>query len=247
MPAAGRVPTPERNEMRTKLLIIEDCEEEGDLLQTTFSSPEFLPRLEPTGEKGLECALAWKPNCVILDLGLPGIPGLEVCRLLKKDARTRTIPILILSAHNTKEEIIQGLNSGGDDYLTKPFSIGELLARVQALLRRYPAAQNQDTVLKAGPLTLDLAGRSVYVGKNSVPSLTPKEFDLLEVLVRSAGNVLSRQRFLETIWGYDLSITPRTVDQHVTSLRKKLGPSVAKSIQAVSKVGYCLRLKKDSR
>ncbi len=225
--------------MSVKILAIEDDIKQHELLKSLFSPPDFLTRCEASGEKGLECAFDWQPNLVIQDLGLPGISGLEVCRLLRQDDRTRPIPILVLSARHHKEQIIQALSTGADDYLTKPYAPGELLARVQALLRRYPAAEVQEPVLKFGALTLDHSSRSVSVGKQQVP-LSPKEFDLLEILLRAEGRVLSRQHLLQTVWGYDSAITPRTVDNHISSLRKKLGPAIAGAIHTLFKSGYRL-------
>lgn len=220
-------------------MIVEDDVKQHALLKALFSPPEFLARCEMSGEKGLECAFDWRPNIMILDMGLPGIGGLEVCRLLRNDDRTRSAPILVLSGRHQKEQIIQALNTGVDDYLTKPYAPGELLARVQALLRRYPAPDIQEPVLKFGPLTLNRSSREVFVGKQIV-TLSPKEFDLLEVLMRSEGRVLSRQHLLQTVWGFDSAITPRTVDNHVASLRKKLGPAIAKAIHTLFKSGYRL-------
>lgn len=225
--------------MSIRLLAVDDDDKQRTLLKELFAPPDFLTRCEASGEKGLECAFDWRPNIVILDMGLPGIGGLEVCRLLRNDDRTRAAPIIVLSARQQKEQIIQALNAGVDDYLTKPFAAGELLARVQALLRRYPAAEINEPVLKFGPVTLDRSSREVFVAKKPV-TLSPKEFDLLEVLMRSEGRVLSRQHLLQTVWGFDSVITPRTVDNHVASLRKKLGPAVAKSIHTLFKTGYRL-------
>ncbi len=225
--------------MSIRVLVIEDELKQHELLQSLLGPPEFLLRCERSGEKGIECALDWHPSLVILDLGLPGIGGLEVCRLLRSDDRTRASPILILSGRHHKDQIIDALNTGADDYLTKPYVAGELLARVQALLRRYPVAEIKEPILSFGPLRLEHAERRVFVGDKPV-TLSPKEFDLLEVLLRAQGRLLTRQHLLQTVWGYDIAITPRTVDTHVAALRRKLGPGIAKSIHTLHKFGYRL-------
>lgn len=227
--------------MPHRILIIEDDEELIFILKTLLRGPEYLVHCEGAGAKGIECALAWQPHLVILDLGLPGLGGMEALRIMRRDGRTRLIPVLILSGHACKEDIIAGLNAGADDYLAKPFSKGELVARVAAILRRFPAREEISLeVLRLGPLVLECGTSRVLVHDRPV-DLNPKEFSLLETIMRNQGKVLSRHYLLDTVWGYDVSVTARTVDQHVSMLRKKLGPSFSSALQTLYKKGYCLR------
>jgi len=209
------------------------------------------------GGSALEAARRETPDLVILDLMLPEMDGLEVCRQLRREHNTATIPIMMLTAKGDEIDKVVGLEVGADDYVTKPFGRRELLARVRALLRRadYPTAGNDHTSqetsgevprpsreLVAGPLRIDLAGRRVNCRGQDL-DLQPKQFDLLTYLVRNRGTVLTRDQLLQNVWGYDYVGDTRTVDVHVRWLREKLeeDPANPKLIQTVRGVGYCFR------
>ena len=177
------------------------------------------------------------PDLVLLDLMLPGEDGLSILRTLRQDARTQSVPVILLTARGTEMDKVTGLDSGADDYMVKPFGVMELLSRVKAVLRRAPGKAEGDK-LRHGCITLDEARRTVAVDGESV-LLTRKEFDLLTMLMRNHGLVLTREKLLDAVWGIDFPGDTRTVDVHVGTLRQKLGKSGA-SIQTVRGVGYRL-------
>jgi DNA-binding response OmpR family regulator len=185
-------------------------------------------------------ALERPPGLVLLDLNLPGLDGVEVCRQLRRNPGTSTVPIIMLTARVDESQKIAGLDVGADDYITKPFSMKELLARVRAVLRRTERGQVAEEFLTAGPITADLEGRRVRVDDVEV-ELTRKEFDLLVALMRNRGRVLTRDRLLEQVWEYEYPGETRTVDVHVRRLRQKLGESARECIETVVGVGYRLR------
>lgn len=190
------------------------------------------------GAEGLRLALRPPPpDLVILDLHLPGMDGTEVCRRLRKESPTASVPVIMLTARVSEADRIAGLDLGADDYVTKPFSVRELLARVRAVLRRADRGEPEREELSDGPIRLDLAARRVLVDGREV-ALTRKEFDLLADLLRSRGRVRTRERLLEDVWGYDDPGETRTVDVHVRRLRKKLGLAAEERIETVVGVGY---------
>ena len=181
-----------------------------------------------------------QPDLLILDWMMPKMDGLEVCRRVRRDS---IVPILMLTARSDEIDRVLGLEVGADDYLTKPFGVRELLARVKAMLRRVElfreaASEDAQPVLTAGPLRIDLAQHTVTVDAEAV-ELTPKEFDLLALLVRNPGRAFARDYLLEKVWGYEYGGFDRTVDTHVLRLRKKLGAS-GDQIETVWGVGYRL-------
>jgi DNA-binding response OmpR family regulator len=179
------------------------------------------------------------PDLLILDWMLPRLDGLEVCRRVRRES---IVPILMLTARSEEIDRVLGLEVGADDYLTKPFSVRELLARVRAILRRVELMRGDGTeadaapVLAAGPLTIDLGQHAATVGGQPV-DLTPKEFDLLALLLRNPGRAFSRDYLIEKVWGYDAAGSDRTIDTHVLRLRKKLG-RVGDRIETVWGIGY---------
>src|SRR5207249_4928963 len=186
-----------------------------------------------TGEAGLQAVRDHRPRLVVLDVGLPDVDGLEVCKRLRA---TSQIPVIFLTARDSEVDRVLGLELGGDDYLTKPFSPAELVARVKAVLRRVdggPAAE----VVQAGPVTVDVGRREVLID-DTVVEFTTKEFDLLRFLAERPGLALSRQQILDGVWGYDWFGDARTVDVHIAQVRKKLGGRV--KITTVRGVGYRL-------
>jgi DNA-binding response OmpR family regulator len=192
------------------------------------------------GVEGIRETTSRPPDLILLDLNLPGLDGLEVCRRIRGDAATAAIPIIMLTARVEESDTIRGLELGADDYVTKPFSVKELVARVRAVIRRSERPQQDADVLTSGDLQVDLAGRRVHVGDTEV-TLTRKEFDLLADLMRNRGRVVTRQRLLERVWGYDHPGETRTVDVHVRQLRKKLGAPTGDLVETVVGVGYRFR------
>jgi DNA-binding response OmpR family regulator len=192
------------------------------------------------GAAGLRLALERPPDLVLLDVNLPGMDGFEVCRHLRKEPATASTPVIMLTARIGESDRINGLELGADDYITKPFSPKEALARVRAVLRRSERADSTPEALADGALRVDVAARRVGVDGRDL-SLTRKEFDLLVELMRQRGRVLTRERLLETVWGYDYPGETRTVDVHVRRLRQKLGSPVDDRVETVVGVGYRYR------
>ena len=189
-----------------------------------------------TGEEALKRCEVEKPSLVLLDIMLPGIDGLEVCRRLKGDRTTSNIQIIMLTARGDEVDKILGLELGADDYITKPFSVRELAARVKSLLRRVaPQQESEPQTLRAGDIMIDITNYEAFKGGEKL-SLTLKEFELLKVLVLSRGKVLTRDFLLDRIWGYEYYGETRTVDVHIRHLRQKLGEEPY--IETVRGVGY---------
>jgi DNA-binding response OmpR family regulator len=227
------------------ILVVED---EDSLLQTlryNLVRAGYDVRLCTDGARALELIRGKPPNLLVLDLMLPGLGGLDVCRAVRADATqsaVRQLPILILTARDEEIEKVVGLEMGADDYLTKPFSMHELLARVKALLRRaeMPSSLNDSPVrLEANDLVVDLAARSATVAGQPL-ELKRREFDLLAYFVQHPGQVLTRDRLLRHVWGYEDAGDTRTVDVHVRWLRSKIerNPTTPERLQSVRGVGY---------
>lgn len=221
-----------------RILVVEDDSDIARSLHHNLDRPgEFAVDVVGTGEEALARAREGRADLVLLDLGLPDRDGLEVCRMLRQDAATREIPILMLTARVEEADRVRGLELGADDYIVKPFSPREVLARVRAVLRR--AGADLETVIVHGPLRADRTQRRVWVDGREV-ELTRREFDLLWELLRARGRVLPRPWLLERVWGYERPGTTRTVDVHVRHLRQKLGGRAAELIETVIGVGYRL-------
>lgn len=243
--------------MARKILVVDDEAVLVETLAYNLEQAGYTVMTVADGQSALEVARREKPDLIVLDLMLPEIDGLEVCRQLRRENSTATIPILMLTAKGEEIDKVVGLEVGADDYVTKPFGRRELLARVRALLRRSeyvpipeePSAQElQEEVprpnreLVAGPLRIDLAGRRVNCRGKEL-DLQPKQFDLLTYLVRNRGTVLTRDQLLHNVWGYDYAGDTRTVDVHIRWLREKVeeDPASPKLIQTVRGVGYAFR------
>jgi DNA-binding response OmpR family regulator len=190
------------------------------------------------GGKALLSARETPPDLVILDLMLPALNGLEVCKALRLDNRTAALPIIMLTARGEESDRILGLDSGADDYVVKPFSPNELMARVRALLRRSTPPDNKERILRCGPISVDIERHTVSDSGDSV-RLTAKEFLLLQYLLEHRGRVLSRDRLLSDVWDYQYPGATRTVDVHVRRLREKL-PFLEKALVTVQQFGYKL-------
>jgi len=221
------------------ILIVEDEKDVVDLLALNLRrAGGFVISTASDGVTGLNKARKEKPDLVILDLMLPKMPGLEVCKILKSDPASRQIPILMLTAKAEEIDRIVGLEFGADDYVTKPFSPREVILRIRAILRRGEATP-ADERLTAGPITIDPARHEVSVGGKRV-NLTSIEFKLLRTLMQRRGRVQERDRLLNDVWGYESIIDTRTVDTHVRRLREKLGKA-GDAIETVRGFGYRLR------
>lgn len=226
--------------MKRILVIEDDADIALSLRYNLEKEGAFAVDIAGGGEEGLKRAVEVPPDLVLLDLNLPGIDGLEVCRALRKRAETRGVPIIMVTARVDEADRIAGLDLGGDDYITKPFSVKEVVARVRAVLRRTDRDRPEDEILVDGPVSVDVPARRVSVEGQEL-TLTRKEFDLLADLLRNRGRVLTRERLLEKVWGYDYPGETRTVDVHVRRLRKKLGEAFEDRIETVVGVGYRYR------
>ncbi len=223
--------------MPANILIVEDEDSISTLLAYNFEAEGYATRVAAEGEAVNALIGEEKPDVIVLDWMLPGISGIDVCRLLKQRPETRDIPIIMLTARGEESEKLRGLATGADDYLVKPFSVPELLARVKALLRR----RNPDLVtdvLEAGDIALDRRAKRVRRGIRDV-NLSPTEFRLLEQLMQAPGRVYSRSQLLDKVWGHDLDVEERTVDVHVGRLRKMLKRGREQDpIRTVRSMGY---------
>ncbi len=212
------------------ILLIEDQEKLADNIRQFLELERYAVTVEHDGKEGFERAMTQDVDLVILDVNLPGMDGYVICSLLRQ--QKKTMPILMLTARITQQEIVKGLNLGADDYLCKPFDLDELLARVRALLRRNGEKQ---PVMTTGSVTLDTNAQEVRKGKKKV-DLSPKEYALLSFLMHHKGVVQDRPRIIEHVWGgRDELMFSQTVDVHVAYLRRKLGKDV---IQTVPGRGY---------
>ncbi len=220
------------------ILVVEDEKNILELLKYNLEQEGYQVQTANRGDLGLEQARKSKPDLLILDLMLPGMDGMEVCKILKQNEKTAGIPIIMLTAKSQESDKIVGLELGADDYVTKPFSPRELAARIKAVLRRGKDKQPADKILKAGTLEVDMSKHLVSL-KSKAMEFTSKEYDLLTALMEAGGRVLTREKLLEQVWGYDgsLNIETRTIDMHIGQLRKKL-KNEGERIITVKNVGY---------
>jgi len=214
------------------ILLIEDEEEIADLLQLAFEREGFRLVHASSGESGLERFRERNPRVVLLDVGLPGMDGFEVCRRIRSGSE---IPVIMLTARDAELDTVVGLEIGADDYVTKPFSTRELVARVKAVLRRSEERPLTPDVVEVGDFTIDSGRRQVRTPTGDLVRPTAREFDLLWYLAGHRGLVLSRSQILEAVWGYEYFGETRTVDVHIRQLRKKLDGI---PIETVWGVGY---------
>lgn len=220
------------------VLIVEDEKNIVELLKYNLSKEGFRVLSAAKGDLGLEMIRRELPDLVVLDLMLPEMNGLEICRIIRQDSRTSHIPVIILTAKSQETDKIIGLELGADDYMTKPFSPRELVTRVKVVLRRLKEPISKDKVHKAGILEIDTA-RHLVTLKGKELELTSKEYELLKALMEVQGRTLSRDFLLDRVWGYDesLNIETRTVDTHIVQLRKKI-KTESWRIVTVKNVGY---------
>ena len=219
---------------KQQLLVVEDEQTLRETLTYNLRREGYEVTSSGDGGEALELAREQSFDLIVLDVMLPTLDGLSICRILRKEQRT---PIILLTARSGEVDRIMGLETGADDYIVKPFSLGELLARVRAVLRR--ATPEASTRLEAGDLSLDLIGRRAYRAGEEL-RLSHKEFDLLAALIRNAGSALTRDQLLQQVWGYDYPGDTRTVDVHVRWLREKIevDPAAPQRIVTVRGVGY---------
>jgi len=224
--------------MNEKILVIEDEKDIARMIDYNLKKEGYKTCVIHDGASAAFTAAKERPVLILLDLMLPGLDGLDVCRRLKADAKTSAIPVIMLTAKSEESDKVLGLALGADDYVTKPFGIKELLARVKAVLRRSSAPAAAAEVYTAGELELDGPGVRVSV-KGKRVELTAREFELLRTLMSVPGKVLSREALLDKAWGMDaaLEIETRTVDVHIGTLRKKLGTE-GRRISTVKNYGY---------
>lgn len=219
----------------TSILVVEDDATVRDTLALNLRAEEYEVLTAADGEDGLRQARELEPDLVVLDVMLPELDGLTVCRVLRRESQ---VPIILLTARGMETDKIIGLETGADDYIVKPFSLGEFLARVRAALRRGRAARPENQ-LEAGDLRLDLIGRRAYLRDQEL-QLAPREFELLSTLIRNKGAVLTRDLLLASVWGENYVGDERTVDVHIRWLRQKIeqDPSDPQHIVTVRGVGY---------
>jgi two-component system alkaline phosphatase synthesis response regulator PhoP len=224
--------------MREKILIVEDEKDIARMLEYNLSKEGYKIVLCRDGEEAVGLCRKEKPDLIVLDLMLPGMDGFEICKIVKAEEKLKKTPIIMVTAKARESDKVIGLELGADDYVTKPFSPRELIARIKAVLRRVQDGRQLPEVYKAGDLAVDFSRIEVKI-KDRPVELTAKEFELLKSLITAKGRVLSRDFLLDTIWGFEhaLEIQTRTVDVHIRTLRKKL-KSEARRIKTVKSYGY---------
>jgi len=225
--------------MSRKILIIEDDKDIVELVRHYLEKENFILKDAADGFSGLKKAKAENFDLVILDIMLPEMDGLEVCKELRADPKTFSTPVIMLTAKGEETDKIVGLEIGADDYLTKPFSPRELVARIKALLRRVEKKTEKEKIYRYANLVLDPFKHEVTLNSRLF-QLTSKEFALLECLLRNKGRVLSRDYLMDQVWGYDYFGGMRTVDVHIRRLREKI-PLLSRNIQTVKNLGYKLK------
>ncbi|XXF80493.1 response regulator transcription factor [Myxococcaceae bacterium GXIMD 01537] len=218
------------------VLIVDDERDLSELLDFNLRSAGFSTQVASTGNAALAAAREQRPDLVLLDLMLPDMPGTEVCRQLRASAQTQDLLIVMLTAKGEETDRVRGFEVGADDYVTKPFSVRELVLRLKAILRRGAPARPEARTLALGPLRLDVEAHRFYVDGQET-TLTALEFRLLEHLMSRLGRVQTREQLLEEVWGMSSSLETRTIDTHVMRLRDKLGSARA-LLETVRGVGY---------
>jgi len=222
------------------VLIIEDDPDLQELLEYNVSSAGFLTLTSEDGERGLALAKERQPELIILDIMLPGMDGISVLKHIREDELIRNTPVLMLTAKSEEDDIVQGLERGADDYMTKPFSPKELVARIKSILRRFDTTTEESPQFSQGPIKVDTDNYQVWLdGKEITFTLT--EFNITKALITNPGRVFSRNKLIELALGTDIFVIDRNVDVHVRSIRKKLGEH-SDLIQTIRGVGYKWKL-----
>jgi two-component system phosphate regulon response regulator PhoB len=222
--------------MKPKILIVDDETDALEILGFKLREAGFNPIFAKDGTRAIAAAKDEKPDLMVLDLMLPEVDGLEVCKILRRDPITASMPILMLTARAAEMDRVVGLELGADDYVTKPFSPRELVLRIRKLLSRNKTTNDTSGYIKIGEIEIDVPTHVVKISGQEIV-LTLTEFNLLEILAKRRGRVQSRERLLQDVWGYENPIDSRTVDTHMRRLREKLGSS-ASYLETVRGVGY---------
>ncbi len=222
--------------MKSKILVVDDEPDALEILGFKLKEAGYVPIFAKDGARAIAAARDERPALIVLDLMLPEVDGLEVCKVLRRDLGTAAIPILMLTARAGEMDRVLGLELGADDYVTKPFSPRELVLRIKKLLARVKASEEPVTVLRVEEFEIDVPRHSVKIAGESA-ALTATEFKLLELLARRRGRVQTRERLLQDVWGYENPINSRTVDTHMRRLREKIGPA-ARHLETIRGVGY---------
>lgn len=225
--------------MKPKILVVDDEPDALEILGFKLKEAGYQPIFAKDGARAIASARDERPALIVLDLMLPEVDGLEVCKILRRDPTTAMIPILMLTARAAEMDRVLGLELGADDYVTKPFSPRELVLRIKKQLARVKASEEPVAVLRYGELEIDVPRHAVTVGGAPV-DLTATEFKLLEILARRRGRVQTRERLLQDVWGYENPIDSRTVDTHMRRLREKIG-AAADYLETIRGVGYRFR------
>jgi two-component system, OmpR family, alkaline phosphatase synthesis response regulator PhoP len=224
--------------MSSKILVVEDDAEVMDLIRTALSFKEYTSAETSSGGNAVQLAMQEKPDLVILDLALPDMDGLEVCRRLKAEESTKNIPVIMLTARDSVSDIVRGLEAGANDYVTKPFEVMELMARVRAQIRLAEDIKGPPQRLEREGLVLDSFHRTVESEGRVVKDLTEKEFGIFYQLVWHSPRIMNRQEIFESVWKTSYRGQSRTIDVHVQRIRSKLGPRVAQRLVSVKGKGY---------
>jgi DNA-binding response OmpR family regulator len=225
--------------MRAHVVPAEDDHKQAELVRRYLEREHYTVAVVHDGRTALDEVRRQRPDLVVLDVMLPGVDGLDVCRILRRES---DVPVLMLTARSTEDDLLLGLDLGADDYMTKPFSPRELMARVRTLLRRArPAESQQDPVLRVGALTID-PSRHELAQDGAVVACTPGEFRLMETLASQPDRVFTRSQLLEHLHGFDKYITARTIDVHVMNLRKKIEPNPRKPTRLLTVYGVGYKL-----
>ena len=222
--------------MDAKILIVEDEPDIRDTLNYNFDKEGFKVLSSPNGKSALKLLEKHDPDIVILDLMLPDISGLDVCRQIKNDKKLSNTSIIMLTAKSEEVDRIVGFELGADDYVTKPFSVRELILRVKVLMKKHTSSEDTDKSITLGSIHMNLDAHEVQINEEDI-TLTALEFKLLKHLLLRKGRVQTRDQLLGDVWGYSSEVTTRTVDTHIKRLREKLGV-VADYIQTIRGVGY---------
>jgi DNA-binding response OmpR family regulator len=225
--------------MKPRILVVDDEPDALEVLGFKLREAGYQPIFAPDGVRAITTARNEHPALIVLDLMLPEVDGIEVCKILRRDPATASIPIIMLTARASEMDRVIGLEIGADDYVTKPFSPRELVLRIKKLLERARTPDSAETVLRFGTLQIDVPAHEVRSASGPV-ALTATEFRLLELLARRRGRVQTRERLLQDVWGYDSSMDTRTIDTHMRRLREKLGTH-AEYLETIRGVGYRLK------
>ncbi len=235
-PIVSQPPVRPPKTLKQRILVVDDEPDAVELLEFNLRNAGYDVTTAEDGDEALKKARAKRPDLILLDVMLPEVDGLEVCKILRRDEQTSSVPIIMLTAKAAEIDRILGLELGADDYVTKPFNVRELLLRIKGLLRRLSGDENKTEQLRFGILSIDIPKYLVLV-KGKKVDLTSTEFKLLALLAQRRGRVQSREQLLRDVWEYESAIDTRTVDTHMRRLREKLGPA-AQYLDTVRGVGY---------